>query len=402
MPKLSDSLVASLVCPPGKKDALFFDGEVAGFGVRVTDKGRRVFLFQYRTPVGVRRMVLGAFGELTTKQARVKAQIRLGEVRDGRDPDAERRANRINTLAQEAEAKRAAAEATFTLRRLIDDWETRHLVGLRPSYRLDAVGRLRLHLGDLLELPAAEVTKAQIVRKLDHIGKAAGETTARRVMAYARAAYNWTRKRDAIATNPFEGLPPIGREVRRDRVLTLEEVGSIWQAALTLPPVHGAFVRFLLLTLQRREEVASMQWHEVAPDLSSWTLPAGRAKNGRAHTVYLTAAAQQILQVLPRFDADGLVFAIGPGKSLTTFSWIVRRLMIESDTSGWRLHDFRRTGVTMLAEWGFAPHVCDRLLNHVSGAIQGVAAVYQRAEFMTERQAALEAWSTSCCGATNH
>ena len=60
----------------------------------------------------------------------------------------------------------------------------------------------------------------------------------------------------------------------------------------------------------------------------------------------------------------------------------------------WRFHDFRRSGVTALAGMGFPPHVCDRLLNHVTGAIQGVAAVYQRAEFMAERKAALDAWAT--------
>jgi hypothetical protein len=59
----------------------------------------------------------------------------------------------------------------------------------------------------------------------------------------------------------------------------------------------------------------------------------------------------------------------------------------------WTLHDFRRAGVTALACMGFAPHVCDRLLNHVTGSINGVAAVYQRAEFLTERKAALDAWA---------
>jgi len=399
MPKLSDSLIAALVCPPGKKDVLFFDGDLPGFGVRVTAGGKRIFLFQYRAPTGVRRMVLGAFGtELTTKQARGKAQIRLGEVRDGRDPEAERRTKRTAEVVAKAEAKVAAAEAAFTLRHLVDEWDAKHLVGMRASYRSDAVGRLQRHLGQLLELPAAEVTKAQAVRELDRIAKAAGETTARRVMGYARSAYSWTRKRGAIAVNPFEGLPPIGREVARDRVLTPAEVGAIWGACPALPPVHGAFVRFLLLTLARRDEVASMRWGELAPDLSTWTLPAERAKNRRAHVVHLAEPARAILQELPRFDPEGLVFATAPGKGLTTFSYMVRLIAARSGTAGWRLHDFRRTGVTTLAGLGFAPHVCDRLLNHVTGAIQGVAAVYQRAEFLAERKAALEAWAEFAAG----
>ena len=253
MPKLSDSLIAALVCPAGKKDVLFFDGELPGFGVRVTASGKRVFLFQYRGATGVRRMVLGTFGtELTTRQARAKAHVRLGEVRDGRDPEGERRSTREAAVVAHAAAKVVAVKAAFTLGNLISEWEARHLAGRRESYRRDAVGRLRLHLSPHLARPAAEVTRQEAVQQLDQIASTAGETTARRVMGYARSAYGWTRKRGAIAVNPFEGLPPIGQEVRRDRVLTPAELAAIWEATSALPPVHGAFVQLLLLTLVPR------------------------------------------------------------------------------------------------------------------------------------------------------
>ena len=394
MPKLSDSLIAALVCPAGKKDVLFFDGELPGFGVRVTASGKCVFLFQYRGATGVRRMVLGTFGAgLNTRQARAKAHVRLGEVRDGRDPEGERRNTRQAAVVAHAAAKVVTAKAAFTLGNLISEWETRHLAGRRESYRRDAVGRLRLHLSGQLDRPAGEITRDHAVQELDRIAGAAGETTARRVMGYARSAYRWTRKRGAVAVNPFEGLPPIGQEIRRDRVLTPAEVHAIWAATAGLPPVHGAFVRLLLLTLGRREEVARMRWTEVTPDMSMWTLPASRAKNARAHQVPLSEAAREVLRSVPRLDPEGLVFATGAGRGLTTFSYMVRQVQARSGTSGWRLHDFRRTGVTRLAEMGFPPHVCDRLLNHLTGAIQGVAAVYQRAEFLAERKAALEAWA---------
>ncbi len=84
MPKLSDTLVASLVCPRGKKDVLFFDGILPGFGVRVTASGKRIFIFQYRGATKVQRMPLGLFGvELTTVQARAKAEARRGQYRTG-------------------------------------------------------------------------------------------------------------------------------------------------------------------------------------------------------------------------------------------------------------------------------------------------------------------------------
>jgi integrase len=193
--------------------------------------------------------------------------------------------------------------------------------------------------------------------------------------------------------NPFEGLPAMGREVRRDRVLTDVELGAIWNATDVLGPVHGGFARFLLLTLARREEVARMTWGEISADLSSWTLPAGRAKNGKAHVVHLSEPARGVLSVLPRGEPSRLVFSTRGRKGLTSFSYIARVLAKHANAEGWRLHDFRRSGVTALAAMGFSPHVCDKLLNHAQGSIHGVAAIYQRHDFASDRQSALEAWA---------
>jgi integrase len=394
MPRLSDNVVKLLSCPPDKKDVLVFDANLEGFGVRVTAKGLRTFLFQYRAGGSVRRLPIGTFGsELTTTQARAKAEGLRGLVRDGRDPFVERKAAAAEIAAAETAARLAATEQAFTFARLVDTWDRKHLAGMRDSYRHDALGRIRLHLGALLDLPAAAVTRAQAVRELDRIAVDAGETTARRVMGYARSAYGWALKRGEVDRNPFADLPPMGREVRRDRVLTEAELGAIWNAAESLGPIHGGFARFLMLTLARRDEVARMTWDEVAADLSTWTLPGERAKNNRKHVVHLAGPARAILAALPRSRASSLVFATVDGKGLSVFSYIARVLTKRSNTTAWRLHDFRRAGVTALAGMGFAPHVADKLLNHVSGTINGVAAIYQRAEFMNERRAALDAWA---------
>ena len=395
MPKFSDKLVAALSCPAGRKDALFFDGDLKGFGIRVTGAGSRTFLFQYRVPGGgVRRLPIGEFGaELTTAQARAKAEKLRGETRDGRDPIAERAAARDAAAAARLAAAKAAAEASFTVRCLIETWDAEHLAELRPSYRNDALARLRLHLAPLMDRPAQSITRAEAVHALDRISKLAGQTTARRVMGYARSAWTWTRKRGAIDGNPFDDLPRRGREVARDRVLSRGEIGAIWKAAEQLGPVHGGFARFLLLTLCRRDEAARMTWGELSADCSRWTLPAARAKNRKAHVVDLPPAAREIVEGVPKLAGNDLVFAVSETKGLSSFSYIARKLGQPGGEGAWRLHDFRRTGVSVLAGMGFPPHVCDRLLNHVGGTISGVAAVYQRHDFQAERKAALEAWA---------
>ena len=344
--KLTDQIVVALACPPGRKDVMFFDAKVKGFGVRVTAKGVRVFLYQYRSGAKVCRLRLGAWPALTAPKARRLAETHRGAVYVGGDPVGEKR-----------------------------------------------------------ERPASTITSREAVAALDVVEAQRGTISARRSMAYARACYGWALKRHMLELNPFQGIAAPGKENPRDRVLAAEDVGAIWRASDQLGPFHRPFLRLLLLTLQRREEVAGMRWSEISADGLTWTVPAGRAKNGRAHLVHLAPAARELLEAIPRMGDSDLVFPGRGDRPISSFSNIKRALdvAIRTEREGqglkpvelpdWRFHDFRRTGVTTLAGLGFAPHVCDRLLNHVTGAIQGVAAVYQRAEFLAERKVALEAWA---------
>jgi len=162
-------------------------------------------------------------------------------------------------------------------------------------------------------------------------------------------------------------------------------------------------VRLLLLTAQRREEVAAMRWSEIAKDGSAWTLPAERSKNHKAHIVHLSEPARAILASVPRIQGQDLIFSTTGETAPSGFSRAKRALDADMPTTGgtgWRFHDFRRTAVTWGANAGFAPLVADRLLNHVGGTISGVAAVYQMGEFLAERRALLDGWAAHvlACG----
>lgn len=412
--KLTDATLASLQCPAGRKDALTFDAAEPGFGVRVTAAGKRVLLFQYRDGGVKRRLRIGTWGEggLTCAKARKEAERLRGQVNGGSDPVADRRAARVARAAAEAAARAQAEADAFTFAKLVDGWETKGLAGRRPSYARDATARLRKYFAAWQDRPAASVTRSEAIRALDRIEVERGTISARRAMAYARACYGWAIKRNMLEANPFRGIAAPGRENPRDRVLTDAEVGALWRAADTLGLVPGAYVRLLLLTLQRLSEVAGMRWDELADDLGVWTIPAARAKNGKAHLVHIAEPARAILRSLPRVDGNPLVFTSGRGgiggfahkKAALEAAMRVEREAVGVEPAAvpnWRFHDFRRTGVTALAHMGIPPHVADKLLNHITGAIQGVAAVYQRAEFLPERKKALEAWAAhvlACAG----
>jgi integrase len=415
---LSKSVVDSLSCPPGQKDALVFDSEVKGLALRLTVAGAKVFLFQYRAGTAIRRYRIGKLGDVTPAEARRRARILLGRVTAGGDPVIEDEQQAAATEAARAAARLDAKAKALTFEVLIDRWQRQHLVKRGELYRKDAPATLRFAFAGWKARPAKSVTRGEVMEQLDRIGAARGPGAARHAYAYGRAMYGWAMRRELVEANPFSGIEAPEAPADRDRVLTDAELGAIWTAAGGLGAPFGPFLQLLCLTLQRREEVAGMCWSELAEDLSVWTLPAERAKNSRAHLVHLAPAARAILAGLPRLEGCDLVFptsrrnAPAPKEgearrftSISGYSAMKRRLDTAitkarakagtkpAELPDWRLHDFRRTGVTRLAELGVPPHVADRLLNHVQGAIKGVAAVYQRHDFAAERQEALRVWA---------
>jgi integrase len=180
------------------------------------------------------------------------------------------------------------------------------------------------------------------------------------------------------------------REVARDRVLDDFELAQVLLAARTIGGPYGGIVELLALTGQRREEVACLSWDEIDLAQKVWTIPKARTKNAKAHIVHLSA---QALAALTRADRNGpLVFTVTGTKSFQDFSHAKRRIDQLSGVTAWRLHDLRRTCVSGMARLGVAPHIADKILNHQAGTISGVAAVYQRHDFLAERRAALDAW----------
>jgi integrase len=410
MPKLTDAFLRTFRPAPGAKDRLIFDTECRGLGVRATAGGSRVFIVQWTDAATGRkqREPLGAWGAITLTQARAAARARLGRVAQGINPATERTKAKAEDQRERAAAAVAREEARFTLDTLISQWAKLHLAGKRVRYATEAERALRVAFASHLARPASALTHAAVTAVLDKLAGDGKAPIAGRTLAYGRACYGWAMKRRRLVVNPFAGLPVIqGANPSRDRVLTDAEVGAIWRASGGMGLPFGPLVRLLLLTAQRREEVAALRWSELSADLSTWALPAARAKNGRAHVVHVAEPARAILASVPRIAGQDLVFSVTGTTPPSGFS--KAKLALDAaiakefgaDVAGWRFHDFRRTAVTWLAGAGFPPHVADRLLNHVGGSIQGVASVYQRNEFLAERKAALTVWGAHVpqCGA---
>jgi integrase len=176
----------------------------------------------------------------------------------------------------------------------------------------------------------------------------------------------------------------------RDRALDDRELAAVILTARKMRPPFGAILEVLALTGQRREEVAQITWSEIEEATRTWHIPSQRAKNAKAHLVHLSDPVWVIIKSQPQHCR--FVFATSGGKNFQSFKFAKANLDQLSGVTGWRIHDLRRTVVTGMARLGVPPHVADKILNHQSGTISGVAAVYQKHEFLTERKDALDRW----------
>jgi integrase len=270
-----------------------------------------------------------------------------------------------------------------------------------------------------LDDAAEDLDRAAVVRALDAIGRRRGRKDGRagtplrgaamagRTAAYGRAAFAWAVKRGAVHTNPFAALPVRKGIAKRERVLSDLEIGEIWRAAGKASVPFGPIIRLLILTGQRRGEVAGMTWGEISDDLTIWTLLGERTKNGATHTVPLSALARDLLKTALPDRRGGRELALPGAVGKFPFAgWSKAKAALDNailaaraadanlaPLTPWNVHDLRRTVATGLQRIGVRLEVTEAILNHISGSRGGIAGVYQRHDWAAEKRAALDAWA---------
>jgi integrase len=184
------------------------------------------------------------------------------------------------------------------------------------------------------------------------------------------------------------GIKSARIERSRDRVLSLPELWAVLQAAAAIGYPFGPIITMLALTGQRREEVAGAAWGEFDLDRAVWNIPGERTKNGRAHLVHLAPPVLALLQGLPHIEHSPYVFSTnGQHPCQPLLKSKKARFDFASQVTDWTIHGLRRTFATLATEHlEIEPVVVDRILNHVSGAVKGIAAVYQRGEYLSARR----------------
>jgi integrase len=352
------------------------DAYCPGLYFIVQPSGAKSWAVRYRHAGKTAKLTLGTFPAIDLKTAREQGSKALRAVSEGRDPAAERK-------------KPVASDA---IESVVQQFIERRVAKLRPAWRSEAERYLRMVVDAWGGRKITDIRRADI-RSL--VNPLADDTpiAANRLHSVVRTFFGWALEQDIIGASPAAGLkPPGGKEASRDRILKDEELRRVWLAAEQMG-LFGTVVKMLILTGQRRREVAGMRWDELDLTQRIWTLPKERTKNRREHTVPLSPQAVAIIESMPRVG-DQFVFTFGGDAPLNCFTGKAGELRaLAGDMPPWVVHDLRRTVASGMARLGVSLPVIERVLNHASGSFAGIVGVYQRHEYAEEKRAALERWA---------
>jgi integrase len=387
----------------------YADDSTPGLWLRVSSNGVWTwFLVARTTRNGERKPQRHTLGRCYTEDNRSglgleDARTKAKEVREicqrGEDPKA------IEQRRHQEQIEASKAPAPKTIADVLDEHVTRYLKkeGRRTAEHVERTLE-RLVKPRIGTLGAYDIRRSNIVTMLDEIEDENGPVMADRTLAYVRKAFNWYATRDDRFNTPIvRGMARTKPSERAGaRTLADDEIRDLWTAldAMDKPACYPTFIRMLLLTGQRRDEVAGMRWDEIEKNdegHEGWTIPAARYKTKRDHLVPLTPAMRAIIGGKARNAGQ---FVISTSSGMQAFSGYskAKKLLDEKLTelrakdgrdpmAEWDQHDLRRTARSLMARAGLKDDVAERVLGHVIGGVRGV---YNRWAYADEKRDALE------------
>lgn len=367
--RFTDAYVKNLKPAQNRYDV--YDAALAGFGMRVSISGTKSWVVLSRTQNRKTRATLGRYPQMSLAEARHRALSELQAMADG---------------------DYSSSRCLVRFDQALDEWYFRDQASNKSFAQVQSAMELHVR-SELKNFQLKDIRKRDIIKIIDKIGKTA-PTQANRVLAFTKRFFNWCVSRDLLDFSPAQGVAKYAQEVSRDRVLSPDEIALVMEGTRAMSYPFGPLFRILALTGQRLNEVAAMSWSEIDIEAERWTIPKERAKNNSSHIVHLSEPALEELTALKVIALNDLVFTTTGKTPVSGFSRAKKNIDQLSGVQDWRLHDLRRTFATVATETlGYQPAVVDRVLNHVSGSVSGIMAIYQRGEYLKERRQVLDAWA---------
>ena len=386
MVKLIEGLASRLKVPAGCRDIQVFDNSLPGFGIRKFESGKAFYFVKFTVGTQQRKLSLGPVVPGVLGEKRRKASEILTHARVGRDIVGEKRA--------------AKAKRPVTMGELVPKYLRDRQAEFRQATYVEASRYLERYWRPLHAQAIEAVQRRDIVAVIDDLAAEHGKVTADRGRTALSAFFAWAIDRGYLDLNPVQHIQRRAQGGGRTRVLSEPELAIVWKACGD--DDYGRIVRLLILSGQRKTEIGDLSWPEVDLEKRQIDLPPERTRNARAHLVPLSDEALRLMKEAPRFEDRS--FAFGQG-SRGFQGWSKAKEFLDDRIAAaraeagerpmptWTLHDIRRSVVTHLHERGFAqPHVVEAIVNHVSGHRGGVAGVYNKAQYLSERRRALDLW----------
>lgn len=374
--KLTPKTIDALPPATGKRYEVR-DALLPGLHLRVSATGGKVFYLSTRVHGVMKRIKIGSWPVLTLHDAREKARTLLRSIELGRYME---------------KAPHETEQRTKTLGEIVPEFIS--LYAKQHTKDWKGSERVLLKFSSLFSRPIDQIKRADVVRVLDTIIAGGAPTRANRALAAIKKLMNWCIDRGMIETSPVAHLKPPTKETARERVLSDRELVTCWRMAELEGFPFAQCVQLMILTGQRRGEVSGMRWSELDLEQGLWSLPSARVKNSTAHIVPLAPLAIDIIKSVPRLQNSDFVFTTTGTTPISGFGRLKERLDAAfADAEDWRFHDLRRTMATNLAILRVAPHIIEAVLNHKSGIVSGVAAIYNRHAYLDEKREALELWA---------
>lgn len=391
---LTDRFCAGAKPLAGKRTD-YFDATAQGLALRVTEQGHRSWCFHFRSPRDGKRAraTIGTYPATSLAAARGKALEARGHVDAGQDP-------RMVLAGQ--------ATAGMTVAGLVDAYlADPEKAALRSKAEIER--RLRRNVVPVIgEVKLAELRRRDVRNVTDAMLRRGVKVEATRVFEDVRGMVRWAVDQEYLEANPLDGMAKPAEATSSNRVLTDDEIRTLWRGlpkALARSVQCQRIVKLCLVTAQRVGEVAGMTVAELDLRAKEWRLPGERTKNGSAHVVPLSDLAVEIIKdaiadagenaicVFP--CGDGSLSPVAVARTILRANEITKeRPLGRFGIAPWSAHDLRRTALTGMARLGVPPIVLGHIANHRTTTRAGVTlAVYSQYSYDKEKRAALEQWS---------
>ena len=363
------------------------DQRCIGLAVRVAPSGIKTWDLAYRIRNSgkTRRLSLGRVSDVALEKARERANELTSAARTGRD------------LIAEEEEKRAAVAARITIEQLIELYVRRRVTGrLRTAKEIER--RLKRALTPIIQRHAEDIRRKNLRELFDQCADNGIEREAERRRQTVGAMFRWALSQDIVEIDPTAGLKAYDPGTPRDRVLSIEEIKSLWEWLDfdDLPRDPADILKLELLTGARCGEISGLCWEEINRDEWIWTLPAARSKNKRPRVTPLVGVARQIVEERLAVVSSGPLFTAGTGATLTA-AHVGHCLLTRGDKlpiSKFTTHDLRRTVATQLAEMAIPLELVAAVIGHEAGGRETRTLVrhYVRTDLLARKKTTLESW----------